>query len=260
MFWSWNGAPSSFQAIFSAEWRLRCPLAVFFIRSHDPPIALIPQIESGSCFWCPRRSRRAGQSVCPLSGPGRLTVIGGSVAAPRATLDPGVREAVRESPGASDTTCGVRLWVTGGVAGAGRSSASPSAAAATTSGSPAPSSSRGPRPAGSSLIRAPELAATVWSRKRYAGDVPAIAAGVVVPYDVVTGGHTIPRRVAALGAATAATAGGGTRADRRRRHDGFRSGHAGAQALAVHGRLSRSGRVPFRERGTTREAHAGAGQ
>ena len=34
--------------------------------------------------------------------------------------------------------------------------------------------------------------------------MPAIAAGVVVPYDVITGGHTIPRRVAALGAATAA--------------------------------------------------------
>ena len=36
--------------------------------------------------------------------------------------------------------------------------------------------------------------------------MPTIAAGVVVPYDVVTGGHTIPRRVAALGAAAAATA------------------------------------------------------
>ena len=33
--------------------------------------------------------------------------------------------------------------------------------------------------------------------------MPAIAAGVVVPYDVITGGHTIPRRVAAMGAATA---------------------------------------------------------
>ena len=34
--------------------------------------------------------------------------------------------------------------------------------------------------------------------------MPAIAAGVVVPYDVITGGHTIPRRVAAMGAARAA--------------------------------------------------------
>ena len=34
--------------------------------------------------------------------------------------------------------------------------------------------------------------------------MPTIAAGLVVPYDVVTGGHTIPRLVAALGAAAAA--------------------------------------------------------
>ena len=39
---------------------------------------------------------------------------------------------------------------------------------------------------------------------------------------------------------------GGTRADRLRSHDGFRGGHAGDQAGAVHGRLSRSGRFPFR--------------
>ena len=57
----------------------------------------------------------------------------------------------------------VRLWVTGGVAGAARSSASPSADAATNSGSTAPPPSRGPTPAGSSPIRAPELAATFWS-------------------------------------------------------------------------------------------------
>ena len=41
--------------------------------------------------------------------------------------------------------------------------------------------------------------------------------------------------------------GGGTRADRLRRHDGFRSGHAGAQAGAVHGRpVLGPGRFPFR--------------
>ena len=81
---------------------------------------------------------------------------------------------------------------------------------------------------------------------RHAGDVPTIAAGLVVPYDVVTGGHTIPRRVAALGAAAAATAAVG----RERIGFGVTTG-SGVVTLAlrpgpVHGRLSRFGRFPFR--------------
>ena len=61
MFWSWNGAPSSCPAIFR---RAAPPVSVSpFFCSEPLPTSLIPQIESGGCRRCPRRSRLAGQFV-----------------------------------------------------------------------------------------------------------------------------------------------------------------------------------------------------
>ena len=250
MFWSWNGAPSSCPAIFR---RAAPPVSARrFFCSEPRPTALIPQIESGWCRGCPRRSRLAGQFVLfPV-------LVGSRRSAAPWPLQRHARIQERVKP--SGRVQGHRTPRVGKIVGNGRRGGSGSIERIAHPRPPRRTRARRrlPRPAGRGLRVLPSFARLSW-RRPSGRDAPRrgraghrCRRGCALRRD-----HRRPHDPAARRRHGSRDGSGGTRADRRRRHDGFGGGHAGAQAGAVHGRLSRSGRFLFRERGTTREAKAG---
>ena len=205
----------------------------FFVCGH-PPTSWIPQIGSG---WCCARPRRS-DLVAGLLLPERL------IAPPRGRRQ---RPDSQPAPVRSSAVPGHRKQSVGKTVANGRRGGS-----ARSSATPRRSQARRrlPRPEGRRLRVLPPFARLSWRRpsgrqapRRGRADHRcrrgcALRRGHRRPHDPAA------RRRPGSGGGSDGI--GGTRADRLRSHDGFRGGHAGDQAGAVHGRLSRSGRFPFR--------------
>ena len=212
----------------------------FFVRSHDPP-RLIPQIESGWCRGCPRRSRLTGQLVLfPVLVASRRS------AAPWSHQ----RHArIQERVKPSGRVQGHRTHRVGKIVGNGRRGGSGSTQRIAIRGLRDELGLDGasPVPRARGLRVLPSFARLSW-RRPSGRDAPHRGRaghrcwrGCALRRD-----HRRPHDPAACRRHGSRDGSSGTRADRRRRHDGFRGGHAGAQAGAVHGRLSWSSRFPFR--------------